>query len=274
MTGSSESQGKAARAGLWLVSNGPALVTVVASALIAILAGVLDLSTEELLQVVLALLALMGTSLLTERLIEGRRDRATMSKIGEQVDELLSDSLSMQEISLDEIVKSRRDLGPLEERLSRASRVSISGGSLLRLVNEYQSFFEQLATAGCSLRFVMTLPSSDGAQFLSEEVSYESQSLDAYRGHMEDSANALKRLAGMHPNSCEVRYFDGAPPFSLIVVERSEETIVQVELYTLGLPARDRPILVCSSENEPVLCGLFTEQFEALWRSPRTGQIS
>jgi hypothetical protein len=53
-----------------------------------------------------------------------------------------------------------------------------------------------------------------------------------------------------------------------MVIVKPDSSSAQVELYTLGLPARDRPILMTSSAQSPRLCALFTEQFEALWNSP------
>lgn len=252
---------------MWLLSNGPSLITVVASAGIAILATVVDFSTRQLLQAVLALLALIGTSLVTERLIEGRKDRARSASMETQMTELLTRMGGRGPGSLDNLILSRRNLAPLEERLAAATRVSISGGSLLRLANEYGSLFESLIAEGCTFRFVMTDPESQGAEFLSNEISYESRSPQTYCEHMRDSLAGLKELTKKYPGLCEVRTFASAPPFSLVVIESGKEVTSQLELYTLGIPARDRPMLTVTSKGDPRLCELFAISLSGFGRA-------
>src|ERR1700729_1449928 len=123
---------------LWLISNGPGVVTVIGSAVVAILASVVHFSTEALLQLVLLLLALIGTSLVTERLVEGRKDREQITSISARLDTVVSFTRN-ENVSLDDVVVSRRELPPLEKRFVGATHVMVSGGSLSRLSNEYRS---------------------------------------------------------------------------------------------------------------------------------------
>jgi hypothetical protein len=266
-------EGPAPGRGVWLLSNGAGVITVLGSATVAVLASVVHFSTEELEQIVLLLLALIGTSLVTDRLIEGRKSWQQITSISSRLDTVVSFTRN-ENVSLDDVVITRRQLPSLEERLVGASHIMVSGGSLSRLSNEYRSLFERLAHQGCRLRFIMTNPASPGAEFLSAEISYESRSFDAYRSYMQDAAAGLTDLAQSFPETCEVRTYDAAPPFSLMVIVQPDSSSVQVELYTLGLPARDRPILLTSSASSPRLCALFTAQFESLWASPLTRPIS
>ena len=102
---------------LWLVSNGPGIVTVLGSAVVAVLASIISFSTEALLQIVLALMALIGTSLVTDQLVEGRKDREQITSISSRLDTVVSFARN-QSVSLDEVVVSRRQLPPLEEASS------------------------------------------------------------------------------------------------------------------------------------------------------------
>ena len=43
----------------------------------------------------------------------------------------------------------------------------------------------------------------------------------------------------------------------VMIIVKPDSSSAQVELYTLGLPARDRPILLTSSATSPRLCSLF-----------------
>jgi hypothetical protein len=61
---------------LWLAKNGPGVITVLGSAVVAILASVIRFRADELLQLVLLLLALIGTTLGTEKVIETRRAKS------------------------------------------------------------------------------------------------------------------------------------------------------------------------------------------------------
>jgi hypothetical protein len=256
----------------WLLSNGPGMVTVLGAGIVAILASVVGFSAVQLLQIVLLLMALIATSLITERLVEGRRDRERLASISSKLDAVVSFTRN-ENVSLDDVVVSRRQLPSLEDRLFGATEIMVSGGSLSRLANEYRSLFERLAREGCRLRFIVTNPGSPGAEFLSAEVSYESRSLDAYRSYMRDAADGLTDLVRRFPGQCEARMFDAAPPFSIMVIVKPGSSTAQVELYTLGLPARDRPILLTASDSSPRLCALFTAQFEALWASPLTRAV-
>ncbi len=53
--------------------------------------------------------------------------------------------------------------------------------------------------------------------------------------------------------------------FSLIVIVKPDSSSVQVEIYTLGLAARDRTILMTGSAQSLRLRALFIQQFQALW---------
>jgi len=248
----------------WLLSNGPAIVTVLGSATIAIVSSVVDLSQVHFFQAILALLALIGTSLVTEKLMEGRFLRNQLKNIDSRLEQVLAN----ENVGLDSLVVSRRDLPPLETRLIGAKRIAISGGSLFRLVNEYKNLFEQLAQGGCQLRFIMTDPDTDAAEFLSAAVSYESNSVDAYRAHMRDALTGLSMLVQRFPHSCQLRLSTVAPPFSLVMVERdATKSTIQVELYPFSIPARDRPIFLLNQEEDPRLFNFFSSQFETLWNA-------
>lgn len=252
----------------WVLNNGPAIVTVLGSTAVTVAASVLTLTEIQLLQAVLALLALIGTSLLTERLVEGRGLRSRLSDIDGRLAEVLVYARDIEASGLDTLVIRRRDLPPLEQRLDGAKEVAISGGSLFRLLNEYQNLFEQLLHSGCKLRFLMTDPESDAAKTLSSSVAYESSDLEAYRSQMRTALASLTSLSTRHPNACQIRLCALAPPFSLMVVKRGpDSSSVQVEIYPFKTPARNRPMLLLDATNEPKLHAFFSSQFEELWSS-------
>lgn len=256
------------RALFWLLSNGPAVVTVIGSAGVAVASSALQLTEVQILQAVLALLALIGTSLLSERLVEGRGLRDRLNLIHTRLDETLAYVHGIETIGLDRLITRRRDLSPLEDRLQGAMRVSISGGSLFRLANEYKNLFEQLAHAGCTLRFLLTDPDSHAAEHLSSAVVYEANDADTYRAQMRAALLGLTSIAHSYPNECQVKLCTIPPPFGLMVLEGPGDShLIQVELYLFRLPARERPLLILDRQREPNLHALFASQFEDLWHS-------
>jgi hypothetical protein len=263
---------------LWLLNNSPAIlaiVTVVGSAALAVAAPVLKLSELEILQAVVVLLAVIGASLLTERLIEGRALRKRLSGIAGQLDKALEYTRHVETTSLDDLVISRRDLSPLEERFEGAKKISISGGSLFRLANEYKSLFERLLENGCEVRFLLSDPHGPSAELLSSAVVYESSDVASYRTQMRSALSGLSSLASCHPDVCEVRLYALAPPFSLVIVEKgNESSTILVEIYPFRVPARDRPILFLDKQRSPRLYALFSAQYEAMWSSKFSRRIS
>lgn len=261
-----------ARRPRWLglvIKNGPAVVTIIGSAVIALLSAIFKFTTEQFLQAILLLLVLLGTSLLVDQLLNGRESAKKLRDIDGSINRL-SDQLGISEADgLDRFVLSRRDLEPLESRLAGAREVFISGGSLYRLVNEYKSLFEKLAIGGCKFRLLMVDPECAAAEHLGTHISYEANSLDGYRSSGRDAINGLKSLQVRHPSSFEVRTSNVVPPFSLILVRATKPPAsVQVELYPFGLPARDRPMFRLDETRDPKLFQLFADQAERLWGLP------
>jgi hypothetical protein len=249
---------------MWLLLNGPAIVTVLASSVLAVLAWVVAFTPAQYFQIILALLALIGTSLVTEKLIESRFIRDRLRDIDMRLEQVL-DQRRTEPLTLDRLISSRRDLSPLEERLSGATRIAISGGSLFRLVNEYKNLFEHLALAGCQMRFVITDPDSHAAESLSVAVSYESNNVETYRAHMRYALTTLCEFSRRFPQNCNVRLCSIALPFSLLRVDNDLGKWVQVELYPFSVPARDRPILTLREQTDPRLFSFFSTQFDTLW---------
>lgn len=255
---------------LVIAKNGPAVITILGSAVVALLSGIFKFSTEQFLQSILLLLAFLGSTLLADQLVNGRAAAQQLQEIDKHVFDLAARVGEVTEKDgIEKYISSRRDLEPLETRLGGAREVFISGGSLLRLINEYRRLFETLAEQGCKLRFVMADPDSAAAEHLGGLVSYEANSVDAYRSNMRDAISGLEALTAKHPTACKFKLSSAVPPFSLVLIRKSDEpAVMQVELYLFGLPARDRPILRLSEQRDPRLFKIFSEQTEKLWNLP------
>jgi hypothetical protein len=259
----------------WVLENGPVIVTVLGSILIALLASVVSFTTVQLLQAILALLALIGTSLLTDRLMDGRQLKNRLETIDNYMREMLEYARNAEAVKLNNLIIERRELKPLEDRFYDATRIYILGGSLFRLANEYKSLFEKLARKGCKLRFLLTDPESDAPLQLSSTVAYEAVNHDAYQSQMEASLTSIMQLAKDYPNICELRLYKFAPSFSIVLVEKnSGESFIQVEIYAFRVPARNRLTLMLDQKKEPKLYEFFSHQFDAIWNSEFSRTIS
>ena len=251
-----------------VLSNGPVIVTVLGSALVAILASVVSFTTVQFLQAILALLCLIGTSLLTDRLIAGRRLQRHLKSIDSQMSEVLNYTRNSKTGSLNNFIIERRELSPLETRFDGADSICILGGSLFRLANEYQNLFEKLVNKGCKLRFLLTDPESDASIQLSSTVSYESSDHAAYKSQMKNALISLSRLTEEYPDSCALKLYRYTPPFSIVLIEKSPaESTIQVEIYAFKVPARNRLTIMLRQAQEPELYRFFSSQFESIWDS-------
>jgi len=251
-----------------MLRYGPAILTVVGTVTVGIWASVSELTPEQLWQAVIGLLALIATSLLTERLMDARLTRDALKRIEERIDLALTYVTEVKSAGIDELVIRRRDLAALEDRLAHAKCISISGGSLFRLANEYRSLFENLARRGCRLSFLVTDPSSAAAEMLWRTVAYEVSDADAYKGQLKSALTSLLAIQAKSPELVEVRVSTAAPPFSLVVVENEDgSAVIQVELYAFKLPARDRPTLMLDKQRDPRLYSVFFDQFTSAWQS-------
>jgi hypothetical protein len=255
---------------LAILGHAPTIVTVIGSAVLAVAASYVTFTQIQLLQAVIALLALIGTSLLTDKLIEGRGLRRQISEMDSRLTEALGYVHGLDSAGLDRLITHRRNLPPLEQRLEGARRVAISGGSLFRLANEYRACFEHLAETGCKLRFLLTDPDTGAAEALGSAVVYESDNVDAYRNQIRSAVTGFLGLQSRYPNICEVRLFAIAPSFSVVLVERENSASVLVEIYPFRVPARDRPMLMVDRQRDPELYSFFAKQYESMWSSSLT----
>lgn len=270
MTDNSAKQPKRSFSGvlLWVLSNGPTILAVLGGAIVSVVATTAQLTEAQVLQTILALVTLIGASLLTEKLIEGRASSKKLDEIVQSVADIARHEDELRKGGLDALIIRRRDLAPLEERFEDAKRVSICGGSLSRLVNEYKVEFERLAQNGCHLRFLVADPDTEAANVLSTTVVYESNNAETYRATMKAAITSLVELAKRYPGTCEVRLCGFAPSFSIVAIDKgTTASRIQVELYAFRVPARDRPTLVLDRKVSPRLYEQFNSQFETMWTS-------
>jgi len=258
----------------WLLTYGPALVCVLGTAVFGAYGLFKNIPPVEYLPAIFAMLALIGASLLTERIVEKKDVGAKVEEISADTSQLLRYARRVDNVSLDRIIISRRELAPLEERLNNAKKVCVLGASLRLLLGEYRKAFEELAEKGCQLRFIMIDPESVAAEQLCLATVYEVTDIKEYRRQLSFTREVLSALQKRYPGVCEARLCRVAPPFSILNVSRdSPESSILVELYPFLVAARDRPILMVQERTDPKVYSFFARQFEILWESDLTCAI-
>lgn len=270
MTDRTKPAGRAARFGWWALSYGPSIITMAGGAALAFSAAVWELADHTLLQGMLVLLILIATSLLTERFIGARESGQRLAAMGAEV-KSLAKAVERHGQGLDSLVIRRKDLTPLEDRLKGASRVSISGGSLVRLASEYKHTFEGLVAQGCHIRLLMVDPNHVATEQLHNSVVYEVIDVDEYRRQVRAAISGLGGLASTSGGKLDIRVSSFVPTYSIVAIDRHDGSgTLQVELYPFKLPARDRPTLIIHKERDPRLHEFFSKQFDEMWGSDLT----
>ncbi|PRY74533.1 hypothetical protein CLV80_11751 [Yoonia maritima] len=250
---------------VFLLRDSPPVLTLFACIGLTTAASFYQLTSETILQGLLAVNVLIAATLLSERWFVNRENRNMIEKIGDDVT-VLGDRISLPtNVGLDSLVGSRKVLPPLEGRLAGSTSLKISGGSLFRLANEYRSLFEELAEQGCSIQLVVCHPDSDAVERLCNEVVYESDDIEAYRHQCRSALRLFEALAEKYDH-VEVRTCDIAMSFSILAVEKlAGESSASIELYAYKVPARNRPMLHATKAASPDFHAMAVSQFDSVW---------
>ena len=245
----------------WLL-NIPTILTVCFGASIVYKNQQTPLDVATLLAWVIGLISLMATSMLIERF-------ASLRKIEKNVIET-NKFLKLREglPSLDAIIKCRKDLEPLEDRLKHAKDIRITGGSLFRLSSEYIGFFEEKAKDGCKIKFLVLNPECLAAKLIAENIVYEADSIEVYKSHIKTALKNLKSLQLKFPDQILIKTSECVPSFGLLICD-PDKTFgnIMVEFYTLAVPTRQRPHIILQKPREPQWFSFYFDQFNRIWEA-------
>ncbi len=207
--------------------------TIIASVYILTKSQIDVYDNNTLLLWIIGLLGLIATAIVSEKYFK-------LSKIAKGIEDLQS-TVKNRGLSLDKLAFTRKEFEPLEMRLSQAKKITITGGSLYRLSDEYYAFFENKLKKGCQLEIVMVKPYSSAANFLCDNVVYETRDYKQYSFKISESLQRFLRLKQDYESRISIRLTENVPPFSLIVTdENSPNASIKVELYSYSVPTRER----------------------------------
>lgn len=207
--------------------------TIIASVYILTKSQINVYDNNTLLLWIIGLLGLIATATVSEKYFK-------LTKIEKGIENIQS-AVKSRSLRLDELAFTRKELKPLEARLSQAKKITITGGSLYRLSDEYYAFFESKLKNGCQLEVVMVKPYSNAANLLCDNVVYETKDYTQYSLKISESLQRFLRLKQEYNRNITIRLTENVPPFSLIVTdEDSPNASVKVELYSYSVPTRER----------------------------------
>lgn len=211
---------------------------------------------NTLLLWIIGLLGLIATATVSEKYFK-------LSKIAKSVEDIRT-TVQNRGLSLDELAFTRKELKPLEARLSQAKKISITGGSLYRLSDEYYAFFESKLKKGCQLEIVMVKPYSSAANLLCDNVVYETKNYEQYSLKISESLQRFLRLKREYESNISIRLTENVPPFSLIVTDEDlQNASIKVELYSYSVPTRERVQFEITRENSKSFA-FFIDQLSTL----------
>ncbi len=209
------------------------LSTIIASTFIIIKSQIIMYSNNTLLLWIIGLLGLIATAITSEKYFK-------LSKITKGIENIQS-LIKNKGVGLDELAFTRKELSPLETRLSLAEKIVITGGSLYRVSDEYYAFFENKLKNGCELEIIMVRPYSNAANLLCDNVVYETSDYQKYSRKILESLQRFLRLKQEYASKISIRLTENVPPFSLIVTdEDSQNASIKIELYSYSVPTRER----------------------------------
>ena len=208
-------------------------LTIIASTYIVISCQYKDYSSETLLLWIISLLGLIAISIAAEKFFKLR-------KIENGIDEIRLNSKGGKS-SLDQLFFQRRNLSPLEERLKDSSDITITGGSLARLSDEYYGLFEKKLNEGCYIEVILVKPDTEAAKQLCQNIVYETSDYDIYNRKISESILRFAELKRKYPRGMKILLSEQVPPFSLLAKNLNKEgSVIQVELYSYAVPTRER----------------------------------
>lgn len=235
-----------------LLDFGPIVLTVIAATISALRAAQTGISIEELLQLVLIVLAFISTTQLIDRI-------RLLRNLDNKVDSILHASEAA--IGLDKVFLSR--LPSLEERLRQAKTITHNGLTLVGTSNALLGTFSYCLAQGCRICLLMIDP-KDKALVVASQRFYKHQDHQRLKREAEHALDNFSSLHGLTYPGFQISFMNAVPPYSIWLIDaNTPKAEIWVGLYSYRdslepwlhlLPHRDGEMFV-----------FFQRQIEAMW---------
>jgi hypothetical protein len=157
--------------------------------------------------------------------------------------------------------------GPgLEESITHAAELLITGVTRNTLVNSYYGKFEELLSAGCQIRFVLTDPDSDAIAVAADRY-YAERSADSVRARARHTLRLLAELKNSTEGAISVRLSPHPAATGIIAVDSqaAATSAIFVEYYSYQARGEQPKFVLQPSDGR--WFAHFAAEAEKLWTS-------
>lgn len=228
-------------------------------------------SLGETQNMIIALLTLLAFDALTERIKTVRDLRDEMRQACTSIGTAVTDSRDQLNKAINDIpsrtvLRTRKDI-ELEAPSHKAYVITILAISAVNLLNgNYHLFVDYLQRSGTTLRFLLTDPTSQALEY-----HHAMDKLDNPPVQNIETANQkitqLQEIARSHNSTCEVRYLSNVLPYSLIMMQRRNDSdIMFVETHTYKVVFGVRPLITLLRSNDAKWYEFYEKQLEEAWK--------
>lgn len=247
---------------LWIVvENAPTILTIGFAAYVIAIAQTTSISTETLLQWILAILGLLAVS----ELIERWRKLRYLEEIGNQTLKAVQSKFGQRARAEDFFTKR---LPSLEPYLAKATTIWFCGYSLQRTIRENNFVLAQRLKDGADLKVMMVNP-----ELLKDKP------LVSEPGEKHDPLGSVVTISNLRwlakqpaiTGIIEVKFMNEEPRFNIIAIDPDEEFgTIFVEFYPQRWVHGSRPRMELTRGRDTYWYQYFKEQFELVWKDCKT----
>jgi len=242
------------------IENGPAILTIGFSAYVIGLAQTSTISTDVILQWILAILGLLAISELIERLRKLRRLEEMSNKTLRAVQSKLGERPSADDFFMTRMI-------PVGSYIEKASDIRLFGVSLQRTIRENIDVLAKQLKEGATIKAIIVDPFSQTTEDLVRLGS--NLTLEYLQANSKITMQILKWLSKLPEGkgTIELRFMDEEPYFNVLAFDPEKEYgTIFVEFYPQRWERGNRPRVELTPGRDEYWFTYFKNQFDRLWQ--------
>lgn len=240
----------------FLIENGVTMLTIFFASYVIAVAQTSKLSTEVLLQWILAILGLIAISELIERVRKLRRIEDTGNKTLKAIQNKFSDKPKSDDYFM-------KRLPPLEPYFTKAKDIRLSGYSLQRTIRENIHVFSKRLQEGATIQILLVDPEEKKDRKSGNHSSMVT--LHSIEWLKEQSQGNGK---------IELKFIKEKPHYNIVAIDPTEESgIMFVEFFPQRWVTDGRPRVELTSSRDSYWFKYFIEQYEAIWEDYKIEEL-
>ncbi len=242
----------------YVLDYGPVIVTVLVATLASLVSARSGITTNEMLQWSLIILALLATTQLLDKF-------RVMRGMDTKLDKLIDRSQGLGGASSFFIER----IPYQEQRFRRAKSIAINGMTLSTTTDNFWGTFKRRIDDGAEIRLLIIDPEHPALNVAANRFHkhQEPEKVKTEIEHTLDNLESLMAEAGSR-GSFQVRLLPYVPPYGIWLIDAdTPQAEIWVELYSF----RDEPepSFQLFPSRDGVWFAFFQQQFETMWRASR-----